>query len=687
LSLDTAQTHIYVGGGTASSDFASGTTSGAWQSSNQGGIADGFICRFKNSGSYNLLRTTFIGTSSYDQVYGLKTDLENGVYAVGQTLGSFPVSTGVYSNSGSPQFIIKLDSTLSTKEYSTVFGSGSSTHPNISPVAFMVDTCQNVYVSGWASSAITPGSSTTGLPITSNAFQSTTDGDDFYFVVFSKDAQNLLFGSFFGSSGKEEHVDGGTSRFDPDGVVYQAICASCGSGSAFPATSGAYATQKGSNNCNLGAVKIAFNLSSVDAAVVANPASGCAPLTVNFTNNSNNATNYFWDFGDGGTATNAQPIHTFTSPGTYEVMLAANNPSSCKTDDTAYVTITVSSDTIAANFNFNLLDTCTDPHIIIQNTSTTLPGHPLSNATFKWDFGDGSTFTGVNPPNHNYTTPGAYNIRLIMTEPDACNSPDTMIQTLIFTQEFLSAGFNLPDTLCAGLPVDFQNTSENADTYHWDFGDGNTGTDPNPQYVYDSPGTYTVVLIAYNPFACNTVDSATKTITIATAPTAAFSATPFQPETNVPTTFSNQSQGATRYSWNFGDGTSSTEVNPVHQFPRTGTFNICLTAFNNQGCYDIVCKKISATVQPLADLPTGFSPNGDGKNDILYVRGYAIQSMDLKIFNRWGQMVFESQNQSNGWDGTYQGQPQEMDAYAYILSVTFLDGSTLKKQGNVTLLR
>lgn len=687
LSLDTTQSHVYVGGGTASSNFASGTTTGAWQSSYQGGSADGFICRFKNSGSYNLLRTTFIGTSSYDQVYGLKTDLENGVYAVGQTLGSFPVSTGVYSNAGSPQFIIKLDSSLSTKDYSTVFGSGSSTHPNISPVAFMVDTCQNVYVSGWGAGNISTGSSTTGLPITSNAFQSTTDGSDFYFAVFNKDAQNLLFGSFFGASGKMEHVDGGTSRFDPDGVVYQAICASCGFGSDFPATPGAYATQKGSNNCNLGAVKIAFNLSSVEAEAAASPTSGCAPLTVNFSNNSSNGVTYFWDFGDGGTSTNAQPVHTFTNPGTYQVMLAAANPNSCHTDDTAFITITVSSDTISANFNFTLLDTCTNPHINIQNTSTTLPGHSLNNATFDWDFGDGSTFSGMNPPDHPYAAPGAYNIQLIMTEPDACNSPDTIIKALIFTQEFISASFNLPDTLCAGQPVNFQNTSQNANSYQWDFGDGNSTTDANPQHIYDSPGTYTIVLVANNPFACNTTDSTIKTITISTSPTAAFSASPFQPEMNVPTTFNNQSQGATRYYWNFGDGSSSSETNPVHQFPRSGNYNVCLTAYNNQGCSDIVCKKISAAVQPLADLPTAFSPNGDGKNDVLYVRGYAIKTMDLKIFNRWGQLVFESKNQSNGWDGTFQGKPQEMDAYAYILSVTFLDGSNLKKQGNVTLLR
>ncbi|HET8573000.1 MAG TPA: PKD domain-containing protein [Edaphocola sp.] len=687
LSLDTAETHVYVGGGTNSSSLGGSTTTGAWQNSFQGGTADGFICRFQNGGNYSLLKTTYIGTSDYDQIYGLKTDLENSVYALGQTLGSFPVSPNVYNNAGSRQFIIKMDSLLTTREVSTVFGSGIATKPNISPVAFMVDTCGNIYVSGWASPGITPGSSTTGMPITANAFQSTTDGSDFYFAVFSKNLGSLLFGSFFGSSGKPEHVDGGTSRFDPDGVVYQAICASCGSGSAFPATPGAYATQKGSNNCNLGAVKIEFNLSSVEASAAASPDSGCAPLTVNFTNNSTNAISYFWDFGDGGASTNVQPSHTFSNPGSYQVMLAAANPNSCRTNDTDYVTIHVSTDTIHANFDFTLEDTCTNPHIVIQNTSTTIPGHLLSGAVFNWDFGDGSTYAGQNPPVHPYPVPGAYNIRLIMMEPDACNNPDTIVRTLIFTQDHLTAGFDLPDTLCQGLPVTFRNTSQNATGYDWYFGDGQSGTDAHPEHIYDTPGTYHVVLVAHNPTACNQTDSMSRTITISSSPTAAFSATPFQPETNVPTTFSNQSQEATHYFWNFGDGTNSTEKDPVHQFPKTGIFNVCLTAYNAQGCYDIVCKKISAEVEPLADLPTGFSPNGDGKNDALYVRGYGIKTMDLKIFNRWGQMVFESKNQSQGWDGTYLGRPQEMDAYAYVLEITFVDGSHMRKQGNVTLLR
>lgn len=691
LTLDTAQSHIYVAGGTQSTDFHTSVTAGAWKSTFQGGLADGYICRFLNGGNYPLQKATFIGTGAYDQCYGVQTDLENGVYAMGQTMGPFPVSAGTYSNPGSRQFLIKLDSLLGNATYSTVFGSGATAAPNISPVAFLVDTCQNVYISGWAAGSISPGSSTTGLPITNDAFQPTTDGSDFYFIVFSKNALNLLFGSYFGAPGKAEHVDGGTSRFDPDGVVYQAICASCGQGSAFPASPNAYAATKGSTNCNLGAVKIAFNLGSVAAEASANPnVTGCAPLTVNFGNTSTNATSYVWDFDDGSSQSNqATPTHTFTDPGVYNVMMVAINPNACKTRDTVMLVIEVSDDTLHAGFDYVLLDTCTNPRIAITNTSSPMPGHTMANATFQWFFGDSTPgFTGQNPGTHPYSGPGSYDVMMIMTDTAACNSPDTVIKTVTFNQLFVDAGFLVPDTICLGDSARFVNTSVNGTTYQWSFGAGQgTSSSANANYLFTSPGTYTVRLVVMNPNSCNKIDSAQITVTVNPNPTAAFSYTPLMPETNVPTSFYNQSQNATRYQWSFGDGTGSAEESPVHSYNRTGNYNVCLTAYNPQGCASKVCKSISADILPLADVPTGFSPNGDGSNDILYVRGYSIQTLDFKVFNRWGEVVFETQNQAVGWDGTFKGKPQEMDAFAYTLQVTFYDGSVMKKQGNVTLLR
>lgn len=685
LALDTSQKFLYVAGGTQSTNLFPSTTAGSIFSTYQGGLADGFICRFRNGGTYNLTKTTYLGTSQYDQCYGIQIDLENNVYAMGQTMGSFPVTPGVYSNAGSPQFLIKVDSLLSTNIYSTVWGSGPSAAPNVSPVAFLVDTCQNVYISGWG--GLSPGTSTNNLPITPDAFQSTTDGFDFYFIVFEKNALGLLFCSFFGNNGKHEHVDGGTSRFNPQGEVYQAICASCAGGTGFPASPGAWSAVNGSPNCNLGAVKIAFNLGSVNAEAGANPnATGCAPLTVNFSNESSNATSYEWHFDDGSAVSNATaPIHTYTNPGVYNVMMIAINPNACKVRDTVYLTITVSDAEIHADFNLTKTDSCNNFSIALANNSTPVPGGSLAQATFQWDFGDGTTYTGATPPTHTYANEGTYQVRMIMMYPDACNSPDTVIKSVTFDIFDVAASFTAPNA-CSGLSTAFTNTSSNATTWHWDFGDGNTSDEESPSHQY-AIGEYHITLISGNPESCNKFDTFTYTITVHPNPTADFLFTPIQPETNKPTTFINQSQGATLYGWDFGDGNITNEENPVHQYDKTGSFNVCLTATNEYGCSDKKCKTVYSDVLPLADVPTGFTPNGDGNNDIIFVRGFAIQTIDFKIFNRWGQLVFESTNAERGWDGTFNGKPQEMDSYAFLLNVTFKDGTHLNKKGNITLIR
>ncbi len=197
---------------------------------------------------------------------------------------------------------------------------------------------------------------------------------------------------------------------------------------------------------------------------------------------------------------------------------------------------------------------------------------------------------------------------LIMTDTAACNSPDTLIRTFSFSQLFVEAAFQLPDTFCEGDTLSITNASVNGTGYHWMFGDGTNSTAENPSHIFQDPGTYTVRLVTTNPASCNKADTVSRTITINPNPTAAFAYTPLIPETNVPTNFINQSQHATRYQWTFGDGGSSVEINPVHQYPKTGTYTVCLTAYNNLGCSDRVCRSVSADVLPLADVPTRLQP-------------------------------------------------------------------------------
>lgn len=694
LAFNKSQSSVYVSGGTASNNFYA--TAGTYRPS-YGGAIDGFITKFQNGGAYSRQIGTFVGGSSYDQCYGIQVDNSNNVYVMGQSLNNgVPRVASPGFNPGSSQFILKLDSSLSTTIYATQFGSGSATNTNIVPTAFLVDTCENVYVSGWGGLVSGNGTSTTGMPAVLGTpapalINSTSPtGGDFYFFVMARNATSQLFGGFFGSPTKDDHVDGGTSRFDKNGVIYQAMCGDCGGSpkNSVPTTAGTYSTTNGNANCNLVALKIAMNLGSVDAKFSITPPKLCVGESVSFTNTSSNATNYEWDFGDGSPTFNgATPgPKTYSSVGNYTIRLIVSNPNACNTRDTAYVVVQVSDSKIDAGFTATVIDTCAPYTASFTNTSTHT-SVPAAGTVYTWDFGDGTTHTGTTPPNKNYSKSGTYTIKLTMANAGACNDPDTALQTISFKNDSVKAAFDVPELNCVSDSFRVTNRAVNALTYLWNFGDGKTSTGVAPSHKFDTIGTFKVTMYAFNPTTCNRVDSQTRYITLNPSPEADFSYTPVVPEVNVPYYFTNKSKGAVEYFWNFGDGASSTVINPEHTYKRSGSYSVCLVAMNKEGCTDTVCKPLLADVQPLADIPNAFSPNGDGKNDVLYVRGYGIETMNLRIYNRWGEKVFESNDVDYGWDGTAGGKPQEIEAYAFVLNVTFTDGTTFNKKGNITLLR
>ncbi len=694
LALDTSEEHVYVAGGTASGDFP--VIAGGYWATYQGGISDGYIVKFQNDGTYPKMRSTFIGRGNYDQCFGIQVDLEDNVYVTGNTLGgTFPVQpSGIYADPGSSQFVMKLNPDLNNNIYSTVFGTGNTSAINITPVAFLVDTCQNVYISGWGGNLAGAGSSTTGLPVTlapnpNPAFQSTTDGEDFYFFVLSKNAVSQLFGSFFGGGTLQEHVDGGTSRFDKNGVIYQAICGGCWGSSAVPTTPGAYSTTNGSALCNLVAVKVAFNLGAVNAVADAEPkARGCLPFTVEFSNNSTNAVGFTWDFDDGSPVdTNRAPTHTFTQQGTFNVRMVAYNPNACKVWDTVYLAVRVDTNRMTADFEYAIVDSCDPYSASFVNTSHFSYKTADALTQFDWYFGDGNSFTGETPPVHNYAGPGTYTVMLVINDTTACNDPDTVIKTIEFINQMVRAAMDLPDSICIAHDTVFNDLSQNATSILWDFGDGTTSAESNPRHRFPASGRYTVTLAAMNPATCNGIDSIQKTIWVKPMPVALFEHQPQIPQTNMPISFVNLSKNAVRYHWDLGDGTESREQHTRHLYKRTGKFKVCLTVYTPENCSDVFCREVETDIRPLIDVPSAFSPNGDGNNDILYVRGGAVETIVFRIYNRWGEMVFESTDMNVGWDGTYKGKGQEMEVYAYTLYATFFDGSATTKQGNVTLLR
>lgn len=326
---------VYIVGGTNTASLP--TTAGVLYPTYQGGSHDGFITHLQNNGSL-LSKLTYYGTSSFDEVFFIDLDTSNNVYIYGLTEGTITPTPGVYSNTGSGQFITKLNPDLSAIIYSTVFGSGSITPFSFSPSAFLIDVCENVYVSGWGT--------TTGFQTSPGAIQTTTDGQDFYLMVLAKDAASLTYATFYGAAGNfwfGEHVDGGTSRFDKRGIVYQAVCSCL---DTFPTTANAYATvaQTG-GSCDIAVFKIDFQSAGVYASAVSTPSdTGCAPFTVNFTNSSNGI-NCVWDFDDGSSSTATAPSHTFNDPGIYDVSLLAIDSNSCNIVDSVIIKLLVFSAT------------------------------------------------------------------------------------------------------------------------------------------------------------------------------------------------------------------------------------------------------------------------------------------------------------------------------------------------------
>jgi len=701
LAINPFSNNIFVAGATASSNFP-GNKTGTKYPTYQGGLADGFVAEFTSNGA--LVKNGFFGTSGTDIIYGIQFDRFGFPYIAGTTTGAWPVLNAAFSQANGKQFIAKLKPDLSDFEYSTVFGTGAA-NPNLSPTAFLVDRCENVYFSGWGGSVNTtdgyPSAGTNGLPITNDAYQKVSDNSDFYFFVLEKNAKSQLYGSYFGQlGGFGEHVDGGTSRFDRNGVIYQSMCANCSTPKPrFPTTPGVWSPYNGSTGCNLAAVKIAFNLAGIGAGIMASingvprDTSGCVPMTVDFRDTIAMGQKYIWDFNDGSpleTTTGPTVSHTFNTVGLYRVKLVSVDSTSCNIADTVQITMRVRDDQAALNMTAVKLPPCTSLAYEFTNNSTAIK--PFTNTSFRWDFGDGTTqLAGLGKVMHTYTTAGTYNVRLVLLDTSYCNGPDSITQVIRIATN-VKAQFETPANGCAPYNASFNNTSLGGSDFIWDFGDGTTSTVHDPVHVYNSTGVYRVRLIANDANTCNQTDtSGYFTITINPNPSASFTYSPNPTEPNTAVSYLNSSVGANRYKWLFGDNDTLFTIRPDttvrHLFNASGTYNSCLVAYNNAGCSDTTCLPISVTINSLLDVPNAFSPNGDGQNDKVYVRGYGIDRMTWTIYNRWGAVVYKSTDPYEGWDGRFNGKLQPQDVYHYTLVIEFSSKERMTKKGDITLLR
>ncbi len=333
---------------------------------------------------------------------------------------------------------------------------------------------------------------------------------------------------------------------------------------------------------------------TVVSTFTASPLSGCVPVTVHFTNTSTNANHTLWNFGDTDTSSTINPVHTYSSPGTYVVKLYSINISPC-----GYV-VDSSTSTIVVNayahdsFTVSTDSGCTPLTVTFNNLST--------NATsYTWNFGDNSGPNSNTSPTHIYTTAGTDTVTLIGFGAGGCNdtirySPITIIGAPITVSSFTPTA-NL--SACDSLTVQFTNGSSNAVSYLWKFGDGDSSNVTNPSHTYTTSGTFTVTLVAYDTTACGVATDTSRhqsQITINPTAHAAFPDSNFVGCNNLTISWGNLSTNAIGYKWYFGTGDSSLSGNPIYSYTNVGIYPVTLIAYGAGGCNDTLVSQDTVTI-------------------------------------------------------------------------------------------
>ncbi|MFT3884375.1 MAG: gliding motility-associated C-terminal domain-containing protein [Flavobacteriales bacterium] len=636
----------YMTGGTTSPDLP---MAGNPLKAQFGGGVDGYVAHYSPTGT-SLLGSTYIGTNAYDQCYFVQLNTGDQVFVVGQTHGNYPCTPGKYVNPGSSQFIQKLSHDLSTSLWSTVIGTGSG-REDISPSAFLVSNCDQIYFSGWGGSVNHFGqatqSTTTGLPVSANAFQSTTDGSDFYLMLLNADATVLEYATFFGGPAGAEHVDGGTSRFDKKGSIYQAVCAGCGGHNDFPTTPGAWSPGNGSSNCNLGVIK--FNLNAVS---VAPDTMVCRGESVVL--GATGGVSYAW--------TPAGSLDDATSP----------TPRATPLDTTLYhVAITTGegctiNDSIRVNVQVHRPAPMLTDTVVCLGDSVRIAANDANR--YAWRAAPGitdllSATPMVTPPAPMYYAVAATNM---------CGTAwDSLF---VDVQHVVAIAWS--DTICP-RSVAILHASGGVD-YAWSPPELVTATDVGTAQAFpDAPTTYSVMVS--NALGC--FDTAT--VRVELFPEASVSA---GEDVTIP-------YGHSALLHAYGNGTIHWDASPdlsCDSCARTMAAPLSTTTYTARivdahGC--LASDAVTVFVEGSLFVPNTFTPNGDGINDRFFALATEAKELRLWVFNRWGEMIYEGTGTTKAWDGTYKGVDSPIDTYVWRVELLERSGEHHTFYGHVNLLR
>jgi gliding motility-associated-like protein len=418
------------------------------------------------------------------------------------------------------------------------------------------------------------------------------------------------------------------------------------------------------------------------------PEKACAPADI-LLSSTPGGVSYFWDFGDGSNSFGDFNImHTFENETDHDTVFLVTiiSTSFFGCEDTGYSAITVHPSPEALFV--------ADPHsqMIPERTvnldNTTEDG----NWTYFWRFGDDSTSVLREPVSHTFPGPGNYLIYLIVRGEHCADSIWASAEILPHPP---IAAFKPVEPGCMPLTIQFENTSAYSNSFLWEFGDGAVSNKPNPEYTYYEPGTFSIKLTAWGDNG--TADSYTTDNDVYVLPNAFFDIKPrrvFVNDQNV--LFENQSDNGSwpvddnTYLWDFGDGTGSDDVSPHHMYKKAGNYNVTLNVWTDKGCYDVYEYTAAVLVDPIGKIifPNVFSPEAVLDENKIFKPGIIdyVEDYHLMIFNRWGELIFESFDQELGWDGRISNKPAKEDVYIWKVEGKYTNGQTFVLTGDVTLL-
>jgi gliding motility-associated-like protein len=744
VDLDSNGT-IYVSGGTRSQDLAK--TDGLIGPTYFGGWTDGWIAKLDLQ-TKSHIGTTYWGTDLYDQIFHLEIDFENRIYAAGQSIGDILVQGDVYRNTNSGQFITKFNDSLTSVEWSTVFGTGEGS-PDITINAFLVDECRKIFVSGWGGETSTKSySSTRNLPITSNAAQKTTDGSDFYLAVFSKNAKELLYATYFGGSRTDDHVDGGTSRFDKKGVIYQSVCASCPQSafvnaiSDFPTTPGAFAEKNISPRCSNAAFKIAFgNLNRRPA-----------PTNVTRTVKALDTLNLIYlvsDLDDDSLFIDITPDPSFSGnfidvPWRTEAYQNASidfriSPGCDNIGDTLVYDVYVIDQGCPG-----VLDSTAQIKIVVTPPPVLDPPENVcltfveNGVRLEWEAVTSSPYFKafhlhrINPDGTDVRVQSYTNLNAT-SYTDLISNPKTTDYTYYLVVENLcdalgpiSGRVSTVKEFEAPIEVSYLVTATVTNEDHvmvvWsvskeeDFGNydiyrkENGASDASYERIGSTFGKLDTFFIdetaKVNQMSycyAIVVNDNCGNISIKSNPGCTIflegSTVPFQHDLwwNPYLEWANE---VNRYEMSRSVDTGFlrpiVETNFDVRTLIDTSFDYCwggywyrVKAYENLGGYDAQSQsnRIYLIQPPLLHIPNAFTPNGDQLNEIWNIVPVFVKEYEIRVYNRWGQKVYTSTNVKKDWDGFYKQIQRANDVYVYTVTFTGWDRSVHHRKGTVMIVK